>query len=739
MAVGIEEKGRQFIETDPGSKAGKEGEKKVWEAVKKAFSNRNCIAYWGYPVFSKTGESRKEPDIFIVDKKLGLIIIEVKQININQITKVDGHLWHFQDFCMANGNPYQQAENQLYAVLGFCDKEPEIRRQVRGRCLVALPSITEQRWQEKGFDRLPNCPPIIFQDQLGEKTLIKVIENTPPVQTGKNLDETEWEILLSVIGGGNIYRKPETETTVINESNKTRSSIINQLYQRLYELDIQQVHIGTEIPPGAQRIRGIAGSGKTVLLCQKAANMYLKHPDWDIALVFFTRSLYDQIINLVDKWIRHYSNGEISYKDNCKAKKQLKILHAWGAKDRAGFYRTICEEHKKSPLTVKDTYPRYRQPNEGLAYICNILLEETVVEPMFDAVLIDEGQDLVVDPSELKYQDKQVIYWLAYKSLRPCDPEHPEQRRLIWAYDEAQRLDSQTIPSAPAIFGKDKSFQRFVTGNHKGSIKKSEVMRRCYRTPAPILTAAHAIGMGFLRPEGMLSGITAKKEWESIGYEVEGDFRKKGSLITLHRPPINSPNPIPELWDEPVINVELYNKRSEELEALANNIKYNTDVDGLKLSRQILVIVLGNISEAMNLESEVAQYLMTKGIKIFIPSATGPNKLKPKYPDNNPDSFWYEDAVTVSRVTRAKGNEADMVYIVGFDNVAKNANDVNARNQLFVALTRARGWVKLTGIGYYPMYDEMRKVMESGNTFQFYNKPSQNDITHEEPDDENAN
>ena len=141
----------------------------------------------------------------------------------------------------------------------------------------------------------------------------------------------------------------------------------------------------------------------------------------------------------------------------------------------------------------------------------------------------------------------------------------------------------------------------------------------------------------------------------------------------------------------------------------------------------------------MRLESDVARFLITQGIKIFIPSATRPNQLKPKYPDNDPDSFWYEDAVTVSRITRAKGNEADMVYVVGFDNVAKNADDVNARNQLFVALTRARGWVTLTGIGYYPMYDEMQKVILSGNTFEFYNKPSQNDITHEDIDDENTN
>ena len=50
-----------------------------------------------------------------------------------------------------------------------------------------------------------------------------------------------------------------------------------------------------QIPPGPQRIRGIAGSGKTRLLCQKAAWMHKEHPDWDIAYVFFTQALYDEI------------------------------------------------------------------------------------------------------------------------------------------------------------------------------------------------------------------------------------------------------------------------------------------------------------------------------------------------------------------------------------------------------------------------------------------------------------
>jgi superfamily I DNA and RNA helicase len=65
-------------------------------------------------------------------------------------------------------------------------------------------------------------------------------------------------------------------------------------------------------------------------------------------------------------------------------------------------------------------------------------------------------------------------------------------------------------------------------------------MKRCYRTPGPILTVAHAIGMGLLRPEGMLSGFTRQRDWEAIGYQVlQGSFSSAGQTITLYRPPGN--------------------------------------------------------------------------------------------------------------------------------------------------------------------------------------------------------
>jgi hypothetical protein len=158
----------QFITTEPLGKGGEADEQKVWDVIRGTFAQRDCIGYWRYPIFSKVGKSRKEPDILIADKKLGLIVIEIKAVTIDQILAIVGHRWEFQNYYTTSSNPYEQAENQLFALLGYCDREPSLRRQVSGRALVCLPLITEDEWYSSGFYQLPSCPPILFQNHLSQ-------------------------------------------------------------------------------------------------------------------------------------------------------------------------------------------------------------------------------------------------------------------------------------------------------------------------------------------------------------------------------------------------------------------------------------------------------------------------------------------------------------------------------------------------------------------------------------------
>ncbi|NEO28580.1 MAG: ATP-binding domain-containing protein, partial [Kamptonema sp. SIO4C4] len=74
-------------------------------------------------------------------------------------------------------------------------------------------------------------------------------------------------------------------------------------------------------------------------------------------------------------------------------------------------------------------------------------------------------------------------------------------------------------------------------------------------------------------------------------------------------------------------------------------------------------------------------------------------------------------AVTISRIHRAKGQEAAMVYVVGLDQVATAERELRLRNQLLVAFTRATGWLQVSGVGEYPLYEELREVLYRQDTF----------------------
>ena len=696
----------KFIQTDTLGNKGEAGEKLVWDSVKKAFELRSCIAYWRYPIFSQVSKFRKEPDILIADYKLGLIIIEVKAIRIEQLVNVQGHRWEYLNFYTKFGNPYQQAENQLFAFLEYSDREPLLRQKITARAIVALPYITKAQWQSRGFDKLPYSPPILFSEHLAlSQSIIDLIINTNPVIAGDSLTFTQWELLLAVLGGTPIYT-PACQRLPCSPHG--RRQILQQVRSRLNQLDLQQEKIAKQIPTGMQRIRGIAGSGKTILLCQKAALMTVKYPEWQIALVFFSRSLYESITQQVNKWIRHFTQEQLSYDPE---KSNLKILHAWGGKQQPGFYSTICKATGTLPLAVPFTSSK--KPNEALAEACVQLLENKTIPQLFDAVLIDEGQDLIVN--NWKYQNKQPFYWLAYQSLRAVNPIHPQQRRLIWAYDELQSLDSLNIPEPVELFGE--KLGHLVTGQYNQQINKTEIISRCYRTPQQIIIIAHAIAMGLLRNKGILTGSSCAEEWQALGYRATGNWQL-GNTVTLQREH-NPPNIINELWQGEMIGFDSFSSRQQELTTLAYKIKHNITQDNLQPDREILIIVLGNYYDVSSLVKQTAIFLINQGINIYLPTQSTVNCLDTPAEQRNANQFWHSGAVTISTIHRAKGQEADFVYLIGLDRIAQDEGNIFLRNQLFVALTRTRAWVNISGIGDYDLYQELWQLIKRKNKITF--------------------
>ncbi|OPX62556.1 MULTISPECIES: nuclease-related domain-containing DEAD/DEAH box helicase [unclassified Methanoregula] len=462
-----------------------------------------------------------------------------------------------------------------------------------------------------------------------------------------------------------------------------------------------------QIPEGPQRIRGVAGSGKTMLLCQKAAHMHSEHPEWDIALVFYTQSLYHEIEQRVRESVGRLGG---TWDPN-----KLRILHAWGSMKKPGFYSTIRDFHQAKKIP-NDQIP-YSYGVDELAFLSKKLLETTRIAPMFDAVLIDEGQDLITEKPELLHNGKQPIIWLAYQALKSLNPDNKLIRRLIWAYDEYQCTFSQKIPTAGELFGNDPDLMKAFSGMDKNGVRRSVIMKKCCRTPGPVLVAAHTLGMGLLYKDGMLAGPTSKEEWEALGYEVDGVFRANNE-ITLSRPERNSRNILSRAYPSfPFVGFKgPFVSKQEEYAALASSIEKMCREDYLDPMRQLLIIPLDFTRENLHI---MAEELAKKKINYYNVTAPVKNVIDFHTIHGILDKFREEFCVTISSVARAKGNESDVVFVTDLEKVARNEADVNLRNQLFISMTRTRGLVNISGTGEYPLYNELREIIQSSDQIKF--------------------
>jgi superfamily I DNA and RNA helicase len=647
-------------------------EKEIWKYLKFALAEDDGICYHRFPILS-VDRSRHEPDILILHRQLGLYIINCIGCKIENIEKIEDNgksIWKMINWGTAEETLIEEAEDQMWTILGKFRVESKLRKSrkdcIQGHIFIGLPFITSSEWKEKGFDTLVDYTKnIIFSDNLEPNTLKARLNEIPDEEKQESLTDEQWMLALGVLQGAPVLRR---ELRPAKYTINSKASMLREVEQQMLSIDKEQSLVAVQVPNGPQRIRGLSGSGKTVVMCMKAAWIHLRFPSWDIAYTFYTRSLYGMIRNLIARFYRYWADQDPNWD-------KIHVVHGWGAKDTPGFYRMVAEKMNLESRTYTEArnYFSYKEQIELLGKCCDELISSKQQVPeIFDAILIDEGQDFHFN-----------FYRLCHRTLK-------EPKRLIWAYDEVQSLESLSIPTTIDIFGINNDGTPIVDleGTYDGEIEKDIVLYRCYRTPRPVLIVAHVFGMGLLRPEGAVQFIPKSGGWEDIGYKIVSGTFQSGKELTIRRPRENSPHILEDLAGyKNLVTYKVFNKRDEELAWVANEIAKNIHKDELR-PEEILVISLDWRSSKENF-AQLKQMLVEHKIE----------SIRPGY-DTPRDVFQYRDHVTITNIFTAKGNEASIVYVMGFEQVGANpALIVQERNQAFTAMTRTRGWCILTGIG----------------------------------------
>lgn len=620
---------------------------KLLEDLKNKYEDIKGDAYIGYPIYATEYEQQRLSCDLALITNYGVFLFKISNEEIIDYSNILDDL-------------YIKIESK-FKKQKFLLKQRELKFKFSVFALCLNESVTED---------IDNCLFTKFSDVFNN---IKETRDN----NGELSDELIYNISASLQEAVNVSKKSEYNDV----PEDTKAYLINKMRKEVEKFDSHQMTAISCDPTGIQRIRGMAGSGKTIIIARKAVELHTAHPDWEIVVTYSTRSLKKQLYELIKKYYQEKNDGmEPNFK-------KLRIMHAWGSPSSEGVYFEICKKMNIQPLNyreAKNKYPFERRPFNN---ICKDLVNEySNFVRCFDCILIDEAQDF----------DENFI--------RLCFNVLDDNKRLVYAYDELQELNELSIASPEEIFG--------------SSIKNDTPLRTCYRNQSTVIVTAHALGMGLYKDNGLVQIPSTPKVWDSIGYKSNKQIIDNEE-VTLYRDKETSPDFL-NVAPEELIKLQ----KSETLESsyieMLEDLKKVTSIDKIK-SQDIMIVDLDGKQHDSNFS--LLQSIIRKnylGIKIHLAAAT------------TPEDFFRENSVVYSSIFRAKGNEAYYVYVINAQKCINTLTKTSDRNALFTAITRSKGWVRMIGIGpeMDMLIDEFNKI--KAHNYQLYFKKYPDEKTRNE-------
>ena len=261
---------------------------------------------------------------------------------------------------------------------------------------------------------------------------------------------------------------------VSDPNQKPLAVSVSKLEEEIASFDAAQRNVALTNLNCPQRIRGLAGSGKTVILAMKAAMAHIENPNAQILFTYYTRSLRYTVERMITRFYRQFSEGEPDWN-------RIDIRHGWGRKDTPGVYRDTAIRHGRAPMGLMDAKKCESNPFD---FACRHLISNVEIQPYYDLILIDEGQDFPAAFYEL-------CFHLA-KGGR-------DNKQIVWAYDELQNIFDVAVRSPEKLFGTDQDGQPNISLERAlpDYAKTNDfVLQKCYRNQRDVLVLAHAIGFG---------------------------------------------------------------------------------------------------------------------------------------------------------------------------------------------------------------------------------------------------
>ncbi len=402
------------------------GERKVFVALRDQLPE-------DYLVYYDVAVDGRHPDFIIVGPDLGLVVLEVKDWRLKSILEVTADRVRLRQ---ATGelevfNPVRQVRNYLLRTVDALKRQPRLCADDQLACGwgagVVLPYVTPEEVRQ----------PSVFGPSLEEALGPGLVLTGADLAAGALLPRLRE--LVPARGGARGSLDPQQVDEirgVLHPEIRIGWGATGEDIVRV--MDLEQERLARTLGDGHRLLRGVTGSGKTLVLLCRVRYLLDQHPDWRILVVCYNRVLAGFLHRTIaDKRV------------------EVSTFDAWCRQQLRAAHVDVPEPPGRGPQWDEfwiETVPRL---------LSQAFDDGRVPTGAYQAILVDEGQDFA-----------DTWYRLLIRAL------DPEANRLFIALDSSQNIYRRRISW--------RSLGIQIAG-------RTKVLKRNYRNTRGILSAAYAM------------------------------------------------------------------------------------------------------------------------------------------------------------------------------------------------------------------------------------------------------
>jgi Nuclease-related domain/AAA domain/UvrD-like helicase C-terminal domain len=406
--------------------AATKGERKVFAALRQ-YLPEDYLVYYDIRV------GDRYPDFTVIGPDLGVVVLEVKDWRLTSIASArpDRVVIRKSDGDHELRSPVPQAREYTFKIVDLLKKRHKLRAGEQLCCGWGFGAVLPM------FTADDVCTPsrlgISLEETLGPNLVL----------TG---DDLTAERLLPRLRGLLPPWAAHAPRLSPDQVDEIRAALYPEIRvgwadddAHLIEvMDREQECLAKALGDGHHLVRGVAGSGKTIVLTRRAHHLRQLHPDWRILVLCFNRVLAEHLARTL----------------GADDRLQVLTFHAWCAR-----------ELRMAKIAMPPPPERGQAWHEYWEQVPSLLLQAYASgqarAAAYQAILVDEGQDFAND-----------WYRVILKALDPTS------NSLFIALDSSQNI-----------------YKRKTSWRELGVeiVGHSRVLRINYRNTRPILNAAYGI------------------------------------------------------------------------------------------------------------------------------------------------------------------------------------------------------------------------------------------------------